>query len=216
MFSAVSTRRIFLARHGNRQDLVDPTWGASAEEPLDPPLAADGVEQARRLGQRLAGEGIVAIVASPYLRAVQTAHHVNETLGVPMYIEPGFAEWISPAAFERAPRLRSLEALRAEYPDLLEGYVASGALRHPESAEQLRQRTRQALDALLRAFDGNALAVGHAASVAATVLSDDSVTSVECPLCALYCLEHDGARWRLTIDAEVAHVGARLATFRFP
>src|SRR4051812_31418489 len=92
--SRVSTRRIFLARHGNRQDMVDPGWAASAEEPLDPPLAADGVEQARRLGQRLAGEGIVAIVASPYLRAVQTAHHVNETLGVPMGIEPGFAEWI--------------------------------------------------------------------------------------------------------------------------
>ena len=212
----MSTRRIFLARHGNRQDLVDPTWRASAEEPLDPPLAADGVEQARRLGQRLIGEGIVAIVASPYLRAVQTAHHVNEALAVPMHIEPGFAEWISPQAFERAPRLRSVEALRAEYPDLRDGYVAHGALRHPESAAQLRERTRQTLDALLQAFDGNVLAVGHGASVAATVLSDARITSVECPLCALFCLEHDRARWHLAIDAEVAHVGARLATYRFP
>jgi broad specificity phosphatase PhoE len=196
--------------------MVDPGWAASAEEPLDPPLAADGVEQARRLGQRLAGEGIVAIVASPYLRAVQTAHHVNETLGVPMGIEPGFAEWIAPGAFERAPRLRSLEVLRAEYPSILPHYLACGSLRYPESAQQLRQRTRQALESLLPAFDGNVLAVGHAASVAAAVLSDDSLTSVECPLCALFCLEHDGARWRLAIDAEVAHVGSRLATFRFP
>ena len=212
----VSTRRIFLARHGNRQDRVEPSWGASAEEPLDPPLAADGVEQARRLGQRLAAEGIVAIVASPYLRAVQTAHHVNVTLGVPLGIEPGFAEWIAPGAFERAPRLRSLEVLRADYPSISARYVACGSLRHPESEQQLRQRTRQALESLLAAFDGDVLVVGHAASVAAAVLSDDRLTSVECPLCALFCLQHDGARWRLVIDAEVAHVGSRLAPFRFP
>jgi len=52
----MSFRRIFLARHGNRQDFVDPRWLDQAEEPYDPPLSADGVEQARGLGRRLAGE----------------------------------------------------------------------------------------------------------------------------------------------------------------
>src|SRR5688572_25376183 len=127
-------RRIFLARHGNRQDFVDPTWPDSAEEPYDPPLSSDGVEQARRLGRRLAGEGIAAIVASPFLRTIQTAHHANEALGVQISIEPGFGEWLEATSFTRMPRLRTLEQMRAHYPALADGYAASVVLRYPESA----------------------------------------------------------------------------------
>lgn len=213
---SVSTRRIFLARHGNRQDLVDPAWLDSAEEPYDPPLSTDGVEQARRLGQRLAPEGIDVIVASPFLRAVQTAHHANQALGAPIFLEPGIGEYLSAHSFTRPPRLQELAALRALYPTLEEGYAPVLALQYPESREQLRERARQVLTALLERFDGTVLVVGHAASVAAASLMDEQIKRVECPLCALFCLEHDGARWRLSINGEIAHVGARLASFTFP
>lgn len=212
----MSTRRIFLARHGNRQDFVDPAWPATAAEPYDPPLSVDGVEQARRLGQRLAGEGIEAIVASPFLRTIQTAHHANESIGAPIYIEPGFGEWLNDRHFERLPRLRQLGALRLNYPLLAEsGYVAAHSQRWPETVEQLRERSQLALEELLGKLSGTLLVVSHAAAVAAMAMIDTSLGSVECPLCALFCLEHDGSRWRLTLNAEVDHVGARLATFRF-
>lgn len=212
----VSIRRIFLARHGNRQDFVDKAWRLSAQEPYDPPLSADGVGQARRLGERLRGEGIQAIVASPFLRTIQTAHHANEALGLPIYLEPGFGEWLSTRHFERLPRLAELEALRAEYPTLTAGYVSAWAPRFPETVEQLRARCCHSLTELLGKLDGTILVVGHAATVAAMALIDERVQGVECPLCALFCLEHDGARWRLVLDAEVAHVGERMANFRFP
>jgi broad specificity phosphatase PhoE len=212
----MSTRRIFLARHGNRQDFVDPTWPSTADEPYDPPLSSDGIEQARRLGQRLAEEGVDVILASPFLRTVQTAHYANERLQVPIYVEPGIGEWLEQSSFERLPRLRSLDVLRADYPMLAHGYVASWVQRHPETAAELRARAQQTLETLLRKFEGTLLVVGHAASVAAMALIDPELESIDCPLCALFLLEHDGQRWRLSINAEVTHVGESLAPCRFP
>jgi broad specificity phosphatase PhoE len=227
----MTVRRIFLARHGNRQDFVDPTWVDGALERYDPPLSPDGFEQARRLGQRLAGEGITAIVASPFLRTVQTAEQVNATLGVPLYLEPGFGEWLSIDSFERLPRLSLLAAGAVGYPLLGLGRVApDGALRSagepsadahaalswPETREQLLARVQRALEHLLDRLDGTLLVVTHAASAAAAVLVDRRVTRVECPLCALFCLERDAEGWRLVLDADITHVGSSLSSFAFP
>jgi broad specificity phosphatase PhoE len=212
----MTARRIFLARHGNRRDFVDPTWLDAAEEPYDPPLSADGVEQARRLGVRLRDEGVANIVASPFLRTIQTAHHANETLKVPIFIEPGFGEFLHAETFDRLPRLRGLAELRIDYPMLGEGYVAACALRYPESTAQLVERAQRALESLLDKLPGTLLVVSHAASVCAMALLDPAVKNLECPLCALFCLDHDGSRWTLSLDGDVSHVGARLATYRYP
>lgn len=215
----MSARRIFIARHGNRQDFVDPTWVDGALERYDPPLSPDGFEQARRLGQRLVGEGIVAIVASPFLRTVQTAEQVNATLGVPMFLELGFGEWLSSDSFERLPRLGLLAPGAAPYPVLGAGPLPGdghGALTWPETREQMRSRVQHTLERLLEHLEGTLLVVTHAASAAAAVLVDPRVARVECPLCALFCLERDAAGWRLVLDADVTHVGSRLSTFAFP
>jgi broad specificity phosphatase PhoE len=174
------------------------------------------VEQARRLGLRLRPEGIEAIVTSPFLRTVQTAHHANEALGVPIYLEPGFGEFLHPRAFERAPRLRGLAELRGDYPTLADGYAASWAQRYPETHPELVERAQAALCGLLERLPGTLLVVGHAASVCAMAMIDRDVQAIECPLCALFCLEYDGTRWRLSLDADVAHVGERLAIYRYP
>lgn len=215
----MSARRIFIARHGNRQDFIDPTWVHGALERYDPPLSPDGFEQAQRLGQRLVGEGIVAIVASPFLRTVQTAEQVNATLGVPMFLEPGFGEWLSSDSFERLPRPGLLAPGAASYPLLGAGpsrVDGHEALVWPETREQMRSRVQYTLERLLENLDGTLLVVTHAASAAAAVLVDPRVERVECPLCALFCLERDPSGWRLVLDADVTHVGSRLSTFAFP
>ena len=96
------------------------------------------------------------------------------------------------------------------------GYVPTWVQRYPENAEELVERTHQTLQALVSQLPGNLLVVGHAASVCALALIDETVKSVECPLCALFCLDYDGSRFRLSLDSEVSHVGERLATYRFP
>jgi broad specificity phosphatase PhoE len=150
------------------------------------------------------------------LRTVQNAHHANESLGVPIYLEPGFGEFLHPRSFDRAPRLRAIEHLRGDYPTLGDGYVAAWSQRYPETHAELVDRAQRALEALLPKLPGTLLVVSHAASVCAMAMIDRRVQALECPLCALFCLDHDGASWRLSLDADVAHVGDRLAIYRYP
>ena len=94
--------RLILVRHGR------PNEGDS-QLPNDPPLNADGWRQARGTAELLATEGITRIVASPMLRAQQTATPLAERLGLPIDTIEGWAE-----ADRRAHLYRSTETLRAE------------------------------------------------------------------------------------------------------
>ena len=70
---------IYLVRHGE-------TAGNAAlvvQEP-DIPLSYCGIDQARRLAHRLAGEGIGEILSSDLVRAGMTAEAVRETTGAPL------------------------------------------------------------------------------------------------------------------------------------
>jgi broad specificity phosphatase PhoE len=74
---------VYLVRHGET-DL-------NARRVLQPPgtpLSERGLEQARRLAARLAGEGIARIVSSDLERARRTADEVQRATGAPLEIEP--------------------------------------------------------------------------------------------------------------------------------
>ena len=94
--------RLILVRHG-RPDEGD------LDSPNDPPLNADGWRQARAAANLLASEPVTRIVASPLLRAQETATPLAERLGLPIDTVDGWAE-----ADRRATRYRSTETLRAE------------------------------------------------------------------------------------------------------
>ena len=94
--------RLILVRHG-RPDEGD------LDSPNDPPLNADGWRQARAAANLLASEPITRIVASPLLRAQQTARPLAERLVLPIDTVEGWGE-----ADRRASRYRSTETLRAE------------------------------------------------------------------------------------------------------
>ncbi|WP_182523822.1 histidine phosphatase family protein [Nocardioides dongkuii] len=79
--------RLVLARHGLAEyetDLVTDDGGT---------LSAEGREQARALGARLAGEGIDAVWCSPLSRAVQTAEIAAGVLGVGVTVREGLREY---------------------------------------------------------------------------------------------------------------------------
>lgn len=79
---------MILMRHGEtlfnvvfRSRRVDPGW-------IDPPLTPTGRAQAQAAGLALKSAGIGEIIASPYVRALETAEIVAEILGVPVSVEP--------------------------------------------------------------------------------------------------------------------------------
>jgi broad specificity phosphatase PhoE len=57
------SKTVWIARHGNRIDFVNPAWFDTAERPYDPHLSEDGQIQAQQLANRLVGEGITQIIS---------------------------------------------------------------------------------------------------------------------------------------------------------
>lgn len=80
--------KLYVARHGetawNNAYLV---CGST-----DLPLTERGMEQAQTLAELVKGKGIQAIVASPMIRAMQTAQPAAHALNLPVETEPGFRE----------------------------------------------------------------------------------------------------------------------------
>lgn len=73
---------VYFTRHGESvANVADRTM--QAEPPGADRLSVRGWEQARGLGDRLRGEGIQAILASPYGRAQETAQAIGDVLGLP-------------------------------------------------------------------------------------------------------------------------------------
>ena len=75
---------VYLVRHakaGSRKAWTD-------DDELRP-LSKAGKAQARALAKRLAGEGIIRVFSSPYVRCRQTVEPLAEALGVP--VEPSDA-----------------------------------------------------------------------------------------------------------------------------
>lgn len=78
---------MYLLRHG--QSEFNLHFSASRRDPgiEDPSLTEAGVKQARGAARQLKEAGIRKIIASPYRRALQTAHEAAAILQVPVTIE---------------------------------------------------------------------------------------------------------------------------------
>jgi broad specificity phosphatase PhoE len=94
--SAAGTKRqrhqnIFIVRHGDRQDKLDPTWRGSVPQHLreDTPLSAMGCQQALDVANNLRDHqgGIRHIIASPFLRTIETALPLVKATGLQLKLE---------------------------------------------------------------------------------------------------------------------------------
>ena len=83
----IGTTRLFLVRHG------ETAWSATGQHTgwTDIPLSENGIEQAERLGERLAGYTFKAVFSSPLSRALETCRIGG--LGDVAVIDPDLREW---------------------------------------------------------------------------------------------------------------------------
>lgn len=93
--------KLTLVRHGRPDE-------GHAARPHDPPLRADGRRQAEAVARLLADAGVSTIVASPLLRAHETALPLARRLALPIRTVDGWAE-----ADRHVAHYRSTETLRA-------------------------------------------------------------------------------------------------------
>lgn len=210
---------IWIARHGNRIDFVNPEWFNTAERRYDPPLSDDGVVQAYQLGQRLKTEKIAHIFASPFLRTVQTANQIAEALDLPIKLESGLSEWLNPVWMTAAPEKMSIEALTEVFPRIDTSYNSRVIAEYPETAEQSLARSGKTATILADEFSPeDILLVGHGASVmGATIglVGEVAKTQVKASLCCLVKVVRQDPEWVLELSGDTSHLSEIEEVVRF-
>ena len=209
---------VWIARHANRLDFVNPDWFLTAQRRYDPPLSDDGVVQAQQLAQRLKGEGIAHIFASPFLRTVQTANQVAEVLDLPIKLESGLSEWLNPVWMETTPERLSIEALAELFPRIDLSYTSRVVAEYPEIGEKALERSGETARRLADEFREDILLVAHGASlVGATMGLVGGVTRAEvnAALCCLVKIVRQEQKWTMELNGDTSHLSQSEKVIRF-
>ena len=215
-------RSIWITRHGNRQDFVDPDWVNGAEYPFDPPLSSDGLEQARQTARALRGRGIARIVSSPFLRCIQTAEEVARELEIPIVLEAGLGEWLNPTWFPAPPELVHANRPNRSDSRIDPGYESLVEPVYPELKVEMYRRVATAVRRLTETSFASELWVGHGASVqgaAAALLGIDPSNAGglfgHVPCCCLTQMVETADGWTLQRSCDTAHLADVTAPDRF-
>lgn len=199
---------LWLTRHANRKDFVDPDWSTTADRPHDPGLSPDGIEQARQLGRQVSDLDIDRIIASPFLRTVQTAHHVAERTGDRVFLEPGLGEWLNPDWFDAAPETLALPTLAERFERVHLDHESCYEPSYPESKKQAFSRLKKTSLCLVDRYPTDTLLlVGHGITVQGVLLGlVGDVADKGCPLASLTGLEQRNGSWHIQCRNETGHL----------
>jgi probable phosphoglycerate mutase len=124
---------------------------------VDVALNAIGLDQARRLAQRIAGEKVHRLYASDLLRAQQTAAPVALQLGLPAVTDPALRE----QSFGRVDGMR-VDDIKAEHPQAWAGWLRFDedfGMPGGETTRQFHARVMEVVQRLVAAHPGETLAV---------------------------------------------------------
>ena len=207
---------VWIARHASRLDFVNPDWHRTAPNPFDPPLSEEGAIQSRQLGRRLSGEGIARIFSSPFLRAVETAHHVADILDLPVEIEQGACEWLNPDWFPSQPEWTVLEALGRDFPRIAGQDASVVSPDYPETWEDMLARTATVIRTLTARTQEDILIIGHGASLLGfTRALVSGEPGINADFCALVKLVRLKTRWQLELAGDTSFLERATGESRF-
>ncbi len=212
------TQIVWIARHANRLDFVNPDWFLTAERRYDPPISDDGVIQAQQLAQRLKGESIAHIFASPFLRTVQTANQVAEVLDLPIKLESGLSEWLNPVWMKTIPEKLSIEALAELFPRIDLSYTSRVVAEYPETGEKALSRSGETARRLADEFPEDILLVGHGASVLGATMGlvgGIAKSEVNASLCCLVKVVRQDQEWLMELNGDTSHLSQIEEVVRF-
>jgi broad specificity phosphatase PhoE len=201
---------MYVVRHGERRDSVDPDWESVADRVHDPPLTELGRWAAWRVGRRFAAAEISVdgIYASPFLRTVETADEICRELGTSFELEPGLGEYRNPEWFDAEPETLPPARLRERFGTVRLGRDPHVVPAFPETHAAARERIATAARRLAAGVRGSVLLVGHGITVAGVVegLVGPAVDA-DAPLCGVTRLEADAdGAWRLDYTGDTSHL----------
>ncbi len=210
------SQTVWIARHGNRIDFVNPDWFLTAEHRYDPHLSEDGHIQAKQLANRLKGEGISHIFASPFLRTVQTANYAAEALDLSIKLEWGLCEWLNAEWMTEMPETESIADLCRRFPRIDASYKG-GVANYPESSQYCLDRAGDTAKRLANEFPEDMLLVGHGSSVVGSAigLAGRPKTKINAALCCLVKVVRDRGEWSIELNGDTSHLTDSETVVRF-
>lgn len=189
---------LWIVRHGNRFDFVYPAWFDTALRRYDPPLSFDGKIEIEKLALRLKDEPINHIIASPFLRTIQTAHILGEKLDLNIKLEAGLGEWHNPDWMTEIPVIHPREELENIYPRIDWNYRSQIIPKYPETETMVLRRMKKIAQLLTTEFKGNLLLIGHSISVIGIgkgLLGED--VEMKTSLSSLNKIVNKGDHWQI-------------------
>ena len=209
------SQRIWIVRHGNREDFQNPIWARTAERPFDPALSADGETQAQEVGRSLRSEPVDCIFASPFLRTIQTASHIADALDLSVCLEPGIGEILPD--IHGMPSLLSREERAQRFPRIDWNYNAAGRLSYPESSDAGHNRAAATAQALTTLYpEKNLLMVTHGAPVVGIVKGLTGLTErITVPLCCIFALQRSADGWEIVQRSATSHLSNQETSKRY-
>lgn len=156
----MSCTRIFLVRHGATVLTAEDRFAGATNVAL----SDEGREQASRLGERLADDGITAVYASPLDRTMETARLISAPHHLPVTPREGLRE-IAHGHWEGLTRME----VERRYPQEAAAWEEDPYTYAPPGGESGLAVTARALPALLEIVrdhpDGTVLVVSHKATI---------------------------------------------------
>eukprot|EP00898_Chlorokybus_atmophyticus_P002149 jgi/Chlat1/2935/Chrsp2S04641 len=212
-------RRVYVARHGERIDFVDPGWVKRDPRPQDPHLTEAGREQASALGRRLKEEYGLGADAIIYVLGVSS-----------LRVEQGLCEWLNAPWYRDLPtenqrnmwmtnkQLHEKVSKRVEvgYESWYNVPVSEKSVKY-ETMQDMLARGRATVTHLAELHEGDKLVcIGHGASCEAFVLGlvpNASVPSLD--YTALSVLEYTNTGWTAPLIADAKHIGGKHKNIRY-
>jgi broad specificity phosphatase PhoE len=186
---------VWLMRHADRLDFIQPEWFETALYPYDPPLAPSGLDSAIALAHDLSLSPIERIFTSPFLRTIQTAAPLAKMLQLPIQLEL-CQDWT--VGF---PATTPIDELMRDYPSIDRNYQSLVLPCYPETSEALDARVRSIAYKLVQSNFKHILAIAHKGSVlgiAAALTGDDNWRTHDLPcggMIKLVLSDEDSGQW---------------------
>jgi broad specificity phosphatase PhoE len=194
---------LWLVRHAHRLDFIQPEWFDTATYRYDPPLSAEGFDQASSLAQELSQVTIDRIYTSPLLRTIQTVDPLARLIQQPIRLEWGLCEWLCEDWTVGFPETTPIDELIRCYPNIDPAYKSLVLPCYPETAAELDARIEIIAGKLVECNSGNILVIAHKGSslgIAAILTGNDDWKSYDLPCGGVIKLVlQDDGRWQSSI-----------------
>lgn len=194
---------LWLVRHADRLDFIQPEWFDTALYRYDPPLSPQGFDRAISLAMEFSQIPLDRIITSPFLRTIQTADPLARLLHLPIQLEWGLCEWLCQDWTSEFPETTPIDELVNDYPNVNAVYQSLVLPCYPETLEELDLRTHMIAHELVQANHENVLAIAHKGSIlgiVAALTGEPQLRINDLPCGGIVKLVYADGRWSSILE----------------